>query len=403
MLNPSIALLASIASILILIKLKTHPGLAVFAGNLILALLVLAPHSIPNLMLQTLLSPQTIRLLAIVASALVLSCLMEMKGLLTKLATAMERMSSKLALCLTPAFIGLISMPGGALVSATALQDLVKRTGLTPEQATFVNYWFRHVWVYSLPVYPAIITASVVLSIPLSSVVITLLPMTALAIAFGTLSSYRMLKPKKAPEIRAKSSQNKLYSILIASWPILLVILLVLLGVDAVIAFPVTLALLALQQRAKWPEWKKAVKLGLDPKILLLLYAVMLYKETIESSGAAYALFSDMQNIGLPALAVLAALPLLIGFATGITTAFVGIAFPLLVPLITPDLQFNSYALLLGYTSGMVGYLISPAHLCLILSTDYFKANLAKVYRYIVPPILAIEAIAVLIYHIVPN
>jgi len=400
MLNPSIALLASIASILILIRLKTHPGLAVFAGGFILALLVLPTHSIPSLMLQTLLNPQTIRLLAIVASALTLSRLMEVKGLLTKLATAMERINSKLAMCLTPALIGLVSMPAGALVSAAALQDLVKRTGLTPEQATFINYWFRHVWVYSLPVYPAIITASVVLSVPLSSVVITLLPMTALAIAFGTLSSYRMLKLKKAPEIRAKSSQNKLYTLLITSWPILLVVLLVLVGLDAVVAFPLALVLLALQQRAKWPEWKKAFKLGLDPKILLLLYAVMLYKETIESSGAAYALLSDMQHIGLPALAVLAALPFLIGFATGITTAFVGIAFPLLVPFITPDLQLNSYALLLGYTSGVVGYLLSPAHLCLIFSTDYFKANLAKVYRYIVPPLLAIEAIAVFIYHI---
>lgn len=398
--DPSIALLASIAGILILLRLKLHPGLAIFAGSLTVSLLILSPHSLPDLMLQTLLDHQTLRLLAIVASALTLSRLMEVKGLLTSLAATMERIGPRLAMHLVPAVIGLVPMPAGALVSATALRDLAKRMGLTPERVTFINYWFRHLWEYSLPVYPAIITTSVILSVQLSSVVITLLPITALAIAFGTVSSYRMLKPNKSRETKERMSKNIAYNLLRASWPILLVVALVLLGLDAVIAFPLTLALLACQQRVKWPESKMALKYGLDPKILFLLYAIMLYKATIEGSAAAYALFSDMQNIGLPALTVLAALPFLMGFATGIGMGFVGISLPLLVPFLTLGSELNSYALLLAYTSGMVGVLLSPVHLCLILSAEYFKASLAKVYRYISPPLLAIEAVAVLIYYI---
>ncbi|GAH55733.1 unnamed protein product, partial [marine sediment metagenome] len=132
---------------------------------------------------------------------------------------------------------------------------------------------------------------------------------------------------------------------------------------------------------------------------LFLLYVIMLYKATIEGSGAAYTLFSDMQNIGLPALTVLAALPFLMGFATGIGMGFVGISLPLLVPFLTLGSGVNSYALLLAYTSGYVGVLLSPVHLCLILSAEYFKASLAKVYRYILPPLIAIEAVAVFIYY----
>jgi len=400
MLDPSVALLASIAGILILLRLKLHPSLAIFAGSLTVSLLVLSPHSLPDLILQTLLNHQTLRLLAIVASALTLSRLMDVKGLLASLATTMERIGPRLAMHLVPAVIGLVPMPAGALVSATALRDLAKRMGLTPEQATFINYWFRHLWEYSLPVYPAIITTSVILSVQLSSVVITLLPISALAIGFGTVSSYRMLKPNKSRETKERMSKNIAYNLLRASWPILLVVALVLLGLDAVIAFPLTLALLACQQRVKWPESKMALKYGLDPKILFLLYAIMLYKAAIEGSDAAYALFSDMQNIGLPALTVLAALPFLMGFATGIGMGPVGISLPLLVPFLTFGSELNSYALLLAFTSGAVGVLLSPVHLCLILSAEYFKASLAKVYRYILPPLLAIEAVAVLIYYI---
>ena len=400
MLNPSLALLASIAGILILLRLKIHSGFAIFAGSLIISLLVLPLHSIPELMLQTLLAHQTLKLLAIIACALTLSSLMDTKGLLTRLAATMERIGPRLAMHLIPAIVGLVPMPGGALVSATALRDLVRRMGLTPERATFINYWFRHIWEFSLPIYPAVITVSVVLSAQLSSVVLILLPMTALSVAFGAVSSYSMLKLKRSSEAETRPSGSITYSFLKAAWPVLVLISLVLLGLDAVIAFPVTLAALALQQKVHWPELKKAFKYGLDPKTLLLLYAVMLYKTTIESSGAAYALFSDMGSIGLPTLVILVALPLLLGLTTGIAVAFVGITFPLLVPFINPGLELNSYALLLAYTSGEVGILLSPVHLCLTLSADYFKAKLAKVYRYTLPPLLAIEAIAVGIYYI---
>ena len=48
----------------------------------------------------------------------------------------------------------------------------------------------------------------------------------------------------------------------------------------------------------------------------------------------------------------------------------------------------------------MMGLLLSPLHLCLILSAEYFKANLARVYRYILPLTITIEGIVILIYYI---
>jgi integral membrane protein (TIGR00529 family) len=401
MISPSVALLASIAGILILIRFKVHPGLAIFAGSLVLALLLLPPRSLPEHMFDTLIDRQTLTLLVVVASALALSRLMEVKGLLTSLAATMERLGPRLAMHLVPATIGLVPMPAGALVSATALRDLANRMGLPPERVTFINYWFRHIWESSLPVYPAIIATSIILSVQLSSVTLTLLPMTALVIALGTVSSYRMLKQSKRYRTQERMSKRSIvYELLRASWPILLIVALVLAGVDAVIAFPLALVLLACQQRAKWPELKTALKYGADLRILFLLYAVMLFKATIEGAGAAYVLFSDMQYVGLPTPVLVAFLPFLTGVATGISMGFVGISLPLLVPFIALGSQVNSYALILAYISGYVGVLLSPLHLCLILSTEYFKASLAKVYRLILPPLLAIEVVAVLIYYI---
>ncbi|MFP3898368.1 MAG: DUF401 family protein [Dehalococcoidia bacterium] len=401
MLSPSLALLASIAGILVLLRLKVHPGPAIFAGSLTVSLLLMPVQSVPQHMWHTLLDYQTLRLLAVVASALTLSRLMEVKGLLASLAGTMEKLSPRLALHLVPATIGLVPMPAGALVSATALKDLADRMGLTPERITFINYWFRHIWETSMPLYPAIIATSIILSVPLSAVTLTLLPITALVTALGTVYSFRMLKPNKGGEPAERiPKKTVMRHLLQASWPILLVVTLVLVGLDAVIAFPVALALLACQQKPGWPEMKLALRYGLDLKILFLLYALMLYKATIEGSQAAYILFSDMQSIGLPTTALLATLPFLMGFATGISMGFVGISLPLLVPFLALSSEVNSYALLLAYTSGYVGVLLSPVHLCLILSTQYFEASLAKVYKYILPPLLAVQAVAILIYRL---
>lgn len=156
--------------------------------------------------------------------------------------------------------------------------------------------------------------------------------------------------------------------------------------------------LLAIQQRASPKQFGKALKQGSDYKILFLVYAVMLYKTTIEASDSAIAVFSDMQSIGVPVLALLVILPLLIGFITGASIAYVGISFPLLMPIIFPDTGLNSYALLLAFTSGMVGMHLSPLHLCLTLSAEYFKARLLKVFRYLLPPAIIMEAVAILIY-----
>ena len=220
----------------------------------------------------------------------------------------------------------------------------------------------------------------------------------ALAIAAGAIISYWILK--KVPKVNGKARRSLIIDFIKSSWPILLLVPAILLGLEAMIAFPLILVLLAIKERAKWPELKKALRYGLDFKILFLLYAVMLYKAVIESSAAAQAVFSDMQTIGLPIAIMLVVLPLIIGFATGISMAFAGVALPLLIPYIVSDSGINSHALLLAYTSGMMGLILSPLHLCLILSAEYFKANLARVYRYILPPFIMVEASALLIYYL---
>jgi len=400
-LSPSIALLLSIAGILVLLRLKLAPGIAVFAGCLILSFLILPPLRTPELILETVTSVGTIRLVAIVICSLTLSKLMEMKGLLLSLSRTLESVGPKTALHVVPAIIGLVPMPGGALISATAVKGLATRLGLSPAQATYVNFWFRHLWEPSIPVYPAVVAASAILAVPLGTVVTTMLPSIPLIAACGAIVSWQILKGKtceRAPRLTFRTFSNQLVR---AAWPVILLVGLVIGGLEAAFAFVLVLILLCVQQRVTKSEIQTSLRYAFGPRIILLLFAVMLYKGIVDASGAAYALFDDLTALGVPPALMLVILPMLIGFATGLSIAFVGISFPLLLPFMGNGGGLSAAALFLAYMSGMAGYNASPLHLCLVLTVEYFQSRIGDVYRLILPPLAAVVGISLLVYFLV--
>lgn len=396
--SPSLALILSIVTVLVLLRFKLHPGPAVFIGSLLLSFLVLPPAETPRLVLDAVVDLQTLRLLGIVLCALTMSRIMEMKGMLVRLANALEAIGPKLAIHVTPVVIGLLPLPGGAVISAAAMKDLVRRLGLSAEQATFINFWFRHFCEFATPVYPGIILAGVFLAVPLSVILLHLAPVWLLMLVSGALLSWRILRDAPASD-RAETTRTSVARELARSaWPVALVFALVLLGLDAAPAFLVTVLSLVLQQRLTLQEVERGLAYGFNLKIIFLLCAVMVFKSVVEASGAAESLLTEMQAGGMSPLIILVVLPMLIGLSTGLSSAMVGISIPLVTPFILAGGELNGLALMVAYGAGGMGYLLSPLHLCLVLSTEYFKARLISVYLYLLPLAAAVLAGLVVIY-----
>ncbi|MCK4513322.1 DUF401 family protein, partial [bacterium] len=252
--SPSFALILSIATVLVLLRFKLHPGPAVFVGSLLLSFLVLPPTETPRLIFDAIIDLQTLRLLGIVLCALTMSRMMEMKGMLVRLANALEAIGPKLAIHITPVAIGLMPLPGGAVISAAAMKDLVQRLKLSSEQATFINFWFRHLCEFATPVYPGVIMAGVFLAVPLSVILLHLAPGWILMLISGALLGWRILRDAPV-SARAEATRTSVVRELARSaWPVALVFALVLLGLDAAPAFLVTVLSLVLQQRLTLQE-----------------------------------------------------------------------------------------------------------------------------------------------------
>jgi integral membrane protein (TIGR00529 family) len=342
---------------------------------------------------------QTWQLLIVVPCTMAFSSLMEQKGMLNRLAAILEGIGPKLAIHALPVMIGLVPMPAGALVAATAVDKLSGKLKLTQDRIAFTNYWFRHLWEYSLPFYPAIVVTSSVVGIPIATVVGTLFPMTLVAVALGVAANYRTMRAIPPPD---RSDRQPVKEILAGlartAWPILLLVALIFVRVPAWSAFPLVLVLVVVQQKVRGREIAKALRYALNPQILLMLLAVMLYQMTTKESEAARFLIADMQAIGFPPLLMLAGLPLVIGMTLGYGPGIAGIALPLLLPYIVDGAGLHPTALLVASVSGMIGQMLSPAHLCFCLSVEYFRTTLGKVYRHTVPLLAIMELTVIAVY-----
>ena len=130
--------------------------------------------------------------------------------------------------------------------------------------------------------------------------------------------------------------------------------------------------------------------------IIVLIYGVMLFKNMLEASGAITQMISFLAIMKLPLLAVLFVLPFIVGLLTGIVQAYVGVAFPLLIPLIMAKGQAALPLLSFAFISGYAGVLLSPVHLCYLLTCEYFGTDINRVYKYLLLLTLALPLLALL-------
>ena len=91
---------------------------------------------------------------------------------------------------------------------------------------------------------------------------------------------------------------------------------------------------------------------------------------------------------------------MIISLLTGVTIAGVTIALPVVVSLAGANdlLSLGSLAL----ASIVIGIMLSPMHLCLLMSIEHFAADFIKTYRRLLLPETILLAFAIAYYYILP-
>jgi len=409
----SIAALPAIVRVLLVfivvlyaMRKKLSLGSAFLLGSLLLGLLFglgLAPMA--RSMVYSILYPKTLSLAVIVSLILVLSSSMERMGAMKRLLDRFQGLSSnpRLNLVVFPALIGLLPMPGGAVFSAPMVKQLGEKSGLAADQLSYVNYWFRHIWEYWWPLYPGILLATTLADLNIWAFVGLMGPLTLVAVGVGYLPIRNLATSDGNERGRVFS---RLFLFLSELVPIGIVIFLGL-GTGLVFAhfFPrwtvareaglILALLLAIGQvwLTSGAGRRDILEVLLDRHILTMIYmvfAILVFKGMMEDADAVSAITGELISFNIPLIFITVLLPFLVGGVVGITIAFVGSTFPILIPLVQSygEGPWLMTYLMLALTSGFIGVLLSPLHLCLLLSNRYFGAAMGAVYRHLALPTL---------------
>ena len=393
-------LLVSIALIIILLRLRADLGLSLFAGAALVGLFSgLGVEKTFTALLLACVKVPTVRLVFVIVLIMFLAELASQYGYLETFTRALENLISdrRINMCLIPAFGGLLPMPGGAMWSAPLVNSVAGESEIRPEERTFINYWFRHVWEYVLPVYPGVVVAAAILAFPIERVIAAQAPLSAAAIVGGSVVLLLRIKKGGQSRVRSRPAARDFMQLFAGIWPFAFVIALVVgFKVDLLIVLPVTIVLVGVLKKTSPRKMLDLALKAVSPSTISLVLGVMAFKEIMEVGGVVRVFPGLLGSMKVPDVLVLFLVPMLVGLLTGITQAFVGVTFPVVMPFILASRSPGSAAAL-AYAGGFLGVLLSPVHLCLVLTYQYFKARLGRVYYLMIFPSLFVTLVAFLL------
>jgi len=373
-----------LALLIILLRKGIQLGHVLFAAALLFGLLHgLNPGELIILIYQSLSSPANLIIYAALILISLLEIVMRRTGSQGRLVSGMKNLSPdhRFAMAALPAIIGLLPSPGGARFSAPLVEEAARELEVCGEDQAAINYWYRHIWEYFLPLYPSILLAIQIMAIPAQTFVLVMVPFTIYNVIIGLLLFRPIAKPG-----RTASQPTAIWRFVLEGLaPILAIMALVLIfNLNILLALFAVIIVMLIAYRVPLPELPQMAWEAVAPKLLYMMFAAIYLRDAMVATGAIDQLSLYIKSAGLDPLLVAIILPFAITFLTGMTIPGISITLPLLAAMGGPANILSLGSLTLA--ANMVGSMLSPIHLCLIMSVDHFKCSLGGTYRRILIP-----------------
>ncbi len=396
---------AALAGTVYLLRKQVNLGIVMLLDSVFIVLIARMPADRALLSaVNGALSESTVMLILILFLIMMIENIMRSTGMIRSMTDSLKELvgSNRLAAGLLPAVIGLLPSPGGARFSCPMVEETAAEAADKDNKA-FINYWFRHIWLDGFILYPGIILAAGLLNVSVISLFLRLIPFMLVSILLGSV--YGLRHVKKVKTVRTKPVKESLRTFIISMLPVLTVIAayIALLNVTPysleLSAGSMVIILFAVKKYSL-ADMLKTVRDAFPLKLVLIILGVMVFKEILLESGAITGLSGFMDTYGIPAAILFILLPFVGGFTSGITVSFVSLTFPILIPL---GLGENLWYAAIAYAAGSIGGMITPLHLCAVMTADYFKTSLTALLRKIAiaeAPLLIMTAALLLLLSI---
>ena len=111
-------------------------------------------------------------------------------------------------------------------------------------------------------------------------------------------------------------------------------------------------------------------------------------------------LSEELSSFGIPITVMIMLIPFISAVTSGLAMGFVGPSFPIVISLLgeNPSLALLLSTMTIAYGFGLMGMLISPVHVCLVVSNEYFETKLSSTLSQLIKPVLFVILCAI-VFH----
>lgn len=361
---------------------------AMFAGATVLGLFTL-PLGQVGLAVVSVLSDPSVMLLALVVAVIpFIGGALERNGHMEAL-VANLRIGRRAFFGLGPALLGMLPMPGGALLSAPLLE---RAGGAPPALRAAANVWFRHALLLIYPISSSLIATAKLAGLDVWQVIPYQFPAMGVTVVLGYLFLLRRVGGgmEYDGQFSAQGLLVPLGIILIAPALDFALKQLVPLPVPELATLAgvgVSLALAGKGIRAK--EWLSLAQVAKPWRYALIVVGMFTYLAVFNRSGAPQLI----AGLDLSPLALGVGIGAVLGLATGRIQAPAAIVVPV---YLAQHGGLSPWGFAVIYFAVYLGYILSPVHPCLAVSVEYAGSTLGGVLRTLLAPASAALALVAL-------
>jgi len=386
--------------IIVLLSLRKSLGVVMLAASVLLGILFLIPPlTFIHQVIVSATSMTTIQFILVLFFIMLIENIMSKRGYMNKMLESMTAIfhSKKLNIAAMPALIGLMPSAGGALFSAPIVKKAAENTPLTPLDMAFINNYYRHMMEIFFPTYPTLLLTVQISGVSLGSYMMAMFPIAVLTAVIGLWFLRKIPNHEEKGELVSFAAKAKQVLYLLQSlWPLLLmIILIVAFNVPAHISAGLTFVALVLISRMKPKDLLRLFSKATNWHILIMVLGVMVFKDLLYFSGALGQISATVSSLPIPSYLIFVLLFFFISLITGMMMSTVGIALPIAL-VAMPD--WGMPLLVLLTMAAYTGNMITPMHLCSVITCDYYKVDIKNFIIKAIPPYFIILGICIAVY-----
>lgn len=300
----------------------------------------------------------------------------------------------RIILMIIPAMIGILIIPGGALLSAPFIYSLGEEMKIPSQRRAAINLVFRHIPMFLMPYSTGLLVISATMpGINISRLIFLNLFYIVPTVIVGYFLFIKDLKKEKIYVSKANLGRN-LFNVFLYALPIYICVI-----INAITGWPfyITMisSIIAAYFLSNKEDFLKITVKSINWHTVLMVAAVLILKEIILQMEGLLIIFNSMfvsNSSMIYILFIFFISSLFFGLVTGNQAASLAIILPMISQLSVSEDMLYIY-LFFSYNCAFLGYFFSPIHLCQAFTVQHMNIatlELYKEYKYYIPLTIAV-------------